>query len=175
MKIDTGSSGRYADPVTDHGTELEALEADAAQASEAEFVSRHAHPFLSFEAPDDDEVHFMTELGNVPSTRKKIVVAAITKREGSPFQDRISIGRARNSDVVIRHSSVSKLHAHFRHEPSGLTLTDVGSHNGTKIDGSPLVPHRPEAVRPGMTLVVGAIAARVIDAKSAYELLRRRG
>ncbi len=157
------------------GDGTDALEREAATATEAEFVARHPNAFLSFDAPDEDEdLHFMTELGNVPATKRTVVVAAIQKRGESPFQDRISVGRARNSDVVIRHSSVSKLHAHFRKAPDGLTLTDVGSHNGTKIEGTALVPHRPEAVRPGMTIVVGAIQARVIDSKRAFDLLRRR-
>lgn len=152
----------------------ESLEQEAARVGEAEFVARHPHPFLTFDAPEEDDLHFMTELGNVPPTRKQIVVASIAKREKSPFPDRISVGRARNSDVVVRHSSVSKLHAHFRKEGAGHTLTDVGSHNGTKADGTALVPHQPVAVRPGMMLVFGAIQARVLDAKSAYDLLRRR-
>lgn len=157
----------------EYGTEE--LEAEAQASSEAEFVARHPHPFLVFDAPEDDDLHFMTELGNVPATKKIVLVAPITKRPGSAFPDRISLGRARNSDVVIRSASVSKLHAHFRSTRDGLTLTDVGSHNGTKIDGAKMVPHRAEAVRPGMTLLVGAIAARLVDAKQAYELLRRRG
>jgi hypothetical protein len=153
----------------------EMLEREAGTTSEADFAARHPGPFLAFDAPEDDEdLHFMTELGNVPATRKIVLVVPISKRATGPFQDRISVGRARNSDIVIRHASVSKLHAHFRSGDGGLTLTDVGSHNGTKIQGTPLTPHRPEAVRPGMTLVIGAVTARVLDAKSAYDQLRRR-
>ncbi len=153
----------------------ESLEREAARCTEAEFVARHPHAFLSFDAPEEDEdLHFMTELGDVPRTRKHVVVAPIAKRAQSPFPDRISVGRARNSDVCIRHSSVSKLHAHFRNEPGGLTLTDVGSHNDTKIGAAPLTPQRAEPVRPGMTIVVGAVQARILDAKAAYEILRRR-
>lgn len=151
------------------------LEREAASCTETEFVTRHPHAFLAFDAPEDDEdLHFMTELGDVPATRKHVIVAPITKRQSSAFPDRISVGRARNSDVCIRHSSVSKLHAHFRVETSGMTLTDVGSHNGTRIMGTPMVPHRAEAVRPGMSIVVGAVQARLLDAKAAYDLLRRR-
>jgi hypothetical protein len=156
----------------EHTTEL--LEREAATASEGEFVAKHPHVFLAFDAPEDDDLHFMTELGNVPATKKTVLVAPIAKRPGSAFPDRISVGRARNSDVVIRSSSVSKLHAHFRATPEGLTLTDVGSHNGTKIDGTKMVPHRAEAVRPGMILLVGSVSARVLDAKQAFDLLRRR-
>ena len=78
---------------------MESLEAEAARVSETEFIAHHPHPFLSFDAPEDDEdLHFMTELGNVPATRKQVVVAPITKRDQkSPFQDRISVGRARQS------------------------------------------------------------------------------
>jgi len=163
--------------VTNGGDGQQALEAEAGRSTEAEFVQRHPNAFLAFDAPDEDEdLHFMTELGDVPATKKQVVVAPIAKREKSPFPDRISVGRARNSDVVIRHSSVSKLHAHFRKDAtSGLTLTDVGSHNGTRIDGTALVPHRPEAVRPGMTLLIGGIQARVLDARAAWDLLRRQG
>lgn len=150
------------------------LKLDASRFGEDEFVARHPSAFLSFDAPEDDEdPHFMTELANAPATKKSVVVTAIVKRDKSLFQDRISVGRARNSDIVIRHASVSKLHAHFRTEATGLTLTDVGSHNGTKVGGVALVPHRPEAVRPGMTVVIGAIHVRVLEAKNVYELLRR--
>jgi hypothetical protein len=152
----------------------EALEHEARGATEAEFLAAHPHPFLVFDAPDDeDELQFMTELGNAPRARRAVVVAAIQKRGESPFADRISVGRARNSDVVIRHASVSKLHAHFRNADDAMTLTDVGSHNGTRVESAALVPHRAERVRPGMTLQFGAVPARMVDAKRAFELLRR--
>lgn len=153
----------------------ESLEREASRVTESEFVAGHPELFVSFDAPEDDEdPHFMTELGDVPATKKSVIVAPIVKRQRGPFQDRISVGRARNSDIVIRNSSVSKLHAHFRAEGTGITLADVGSHNGTKVDGARLVPHQPTAVRSGTTLVIGAIVVRVIDARAAYDTLRRR-
>jgi hypothetical protein len=161
--------------VGDTSDALDLLEQEAARSTEAEFVARHPTLFVSFDAPEDDEdLHFMTELGDVPATKRAVVVAPIAKRAKSPFQDRISVGRTRNSDIVIRDSSVSKLHAHFRVEGANVTLTDVGSHNGTKVDGTRLVPHQPYPIRVGAMLTVGAVAVRIIDARAAYDTLRRR-
>jgi len=39
-------------------------------------------------------------------------IVAVKKREGNPYPDRFSIGRAPNCDVVVRLPSVSKVHAH---------------------------------------------------------------
>jgi hypothetical protein len=154
---------------------LDLLEQEAARATEDEFVRAHPSFFVMFDAPaEDEDLHFMTELGDVPATKRAIVVAAIAKRSKGPFQDRISVGRARNSDVVVRDSSVSKLHAHFRQEGAGVTLTDIGSHNGTKVDGTRLVPHQPYPIRVGAILTIGAVTVRVIDARTAYDALRRR-
>src|SRR5438067_2079842 len=44
--------------------------------------------------------------------------------------DRVTIGRATTNDIVIWHSTVSKLHAFFRREDDGgWLLHDAGSHN----------------------------------------------
>jgi hypothetical protein len=55
--------------------------------------------------------------------------------------DRISLGRARNCDIVLRDPSVSKLHAHFRVKDDGkFDLVDRLSENGTEINGARLLP-----------------------------------
>jgi hypothetical protein len=48
-------------------------------------------------------------------------IVPIRKREGesASFLERISIGRARNHDVVLRHRSVSKFHAWFEYDSEG--------------------------------------------------------
>ena len=47
----------------------------------------------------------------------------------------ITIGRNPSSDVVIDHPTVSGQHAVLTKSPSGYRLKDLGSTNGTQIDG----------------------------------------
>src|SRR5579863_3172874 len=44
-----------------------------------------------------------------PRSSPNINVLEISKAAGNPYPDRISVGRARNCDIVMRDSSVSKL------------------------------------------------------------------
>jgi hypothetical protein len=68
-------------------------------------------------------------------------VAAISKRSGNPYPDRIGFGRARNCDVVIRWPSVSKLHAHLHLEDGVVVrITDCNSANGTFVNGHRVGP-----------------------------------
>jgi pSer/pThr/pTyr-binding forkhead associated (FHA) protein len=62
-------------------------------------------------------------------------VLEIAKSKDSPWRGRISIGRARNNDLVVSSAGVSKLHAHFTTDDDGVTrVTDAGSHNGTRVN-----------------------------------------
>ena len=49
--------------------------------------------------------------------------------------DVITIGRTPSNDVVIDHPTVSWQHAVLTKWPSGYRLKDLGSTNGTQIDG----------------------------------------
>ncbi|XYI03658.1 FHA domain-containing protein [Sorangium sp. So ce1128] len=104
-------------------------------------------------------------------------VIPIDKSPRNPYKDRISLGRARNCDIVIRHSSISKLHAHIRvHENKSYTIADVGSHNGTRIGDRALSPNVAEPLCPNSVIFLGAVAMRVLDAESLrLELLRLLG
>lgn len=48
---------------------------------------------------------------------------------------RVSIGRDPNNDIVIDHIEVSRKHALIEVQDGQVTITDVGSLNGTFIDG----------------------------------------
>ncbi len=146
----------------------------AARMTRAEFTAAHPFWFVAYDDPDEEsELAFRTELAGLPPDAKRLLLAPITKSAKSPYLDRVSVGRARNSDVVIRHASVSKLHAHFREENGTLTVTDVGSHNGTRIDGVALAAHQPAPLAAGTLVVFGRVPARVVRAAGAYDLLRR--
>jgi pSer/pThr/pTyr-binding forkhead associated (FHA) protein len=84
------------------------------------------------------------------------VIVVLTKAAGNPFPERISIGRAPNCDVVIRDSSISKLHGHFRDvRVDSAVFTDAKSSNGTRVDGDP--------VEAGVAIEILRTAADVYD------------
>lgn len=120
-----------------------------------EFSTRVAD-FAPDEDEDDDETGW--------------VITPIKKREGGPFPDRIGLGRARNCDVVLRFASVSKLHAQFR-TGQALHLVDVGSVNGTFVNGTPLVARLPVPVKVGDHLRFGEVAVELVDAARLYDLV----
>ncbi|HEX5058046.1 MAG TPA: sigma 54-interacting transcriptional regulator, partial [Kofleriaceae bacterium] len=72
-----------------------------------------------------------------------------------PSTGRVSIGRATDAQVVIQHPSVSREHAVLDVEQ--LTLTDVGSRNGTYVGGQRITPNTPIHLGRGETIVVGEV------------------
>jgi hypothetical protein len=52
----------------------------------------------------------------------------------------VTLGRAPGNDYALPNPSVSKSHANFTRSPTGWLITDVGSTNGTFIDGQRLPP-----------------------------------
>lgn len=97
-------------------------------------------------------------------------VLPIAKAPENPYPERISVGRARNCDVVLRDGSVSKLHAHFYVEGDAFDLVDLESQNGTRVNGRTLDPHQRERVLVGDELEFGTVRATVSDAAALYEL-----
>lgn len=69
--------------------------------------------------------------------------AADGARTRSFVQDRIVIGRARYCDVCLPDMAVSTRHAEIRLQGTDYALVDLGSLNGTTVNGKRLVPHRP--------------------------------
>jgi pSer/pThr/pTyr-binding forkhead associated (FHA) protein len=65
----------------------------------------------------------------------------------------VTIGRDINADIVINIPEVSRRHAQFRLEGGSYILEDLGSTNGTFVNGQRLTtPHR---MRDGETIMLG--------------------
>jgi hypothetical protein len=88
------------------------------------------------------------------------------------FSERVTIGRARNSDVVLRHESVSKFHAWFaRDEQNAYFIADASSHNGTWKNGAVLRGGETARVGPGDLLRFGTVEATFCDAATLHAAL----
>ncbi len=85
------------------------------------------------------------------------------------------MGRTRNCDVVLRHPSVSKLHAHFRRNEQGqLVLVDNGSQNGTRVNGKVLSESEPQEVAVGDVIQFGRLTTSLLDAAALFDLVREQ-
>lgn len=69
-------------------------------------------------------------------------------------EDRATVGRGESNDVVLGDPTVSNFHAVLEHYPSGWCLRDVGSSNGSFVNGERVVGER--QIHPGDELRVGA-------------------
>jgi pSer/pThr/pTyr-binding forkhead associated (FHA) protein len=89
----------------------------------------------------------MSTLAPAPPTAR--VVARTT---------RVVIGRQPDSDFVIDERTVSRRHATLRRVENGWLVEDLGSLNGTRVNGKRVVRRAP--VSPGDVLGFGAATAR---------------
>ena len=72
------------------------------------------------------------------------------------------IGRsATNADHVVAVESVSRRHARLRVDGASLTVEDLGSLNGTRLNGIELAKGRPMTVGAGSTLALGGVTLTV--------------
>jgi pSer/pThr/pTyr-binding forkhead associated (FHA) protein len=80
----------------------------------------------------------------------------------------ITIGRDPSADIVINIPEVSRKHARLRQETGGFVLEDLGSTNGTFVNGQRL--SSPHSLRHGDTIMLGeAVALGYESATPQYD------
>ena len=75
--------------------------------------------------------------------------------------DRFTIGRTRDCDLCLSDLSVSRRHAELVRHPDGWLLSDLGSHNGTRLNG--WLVRETVPVRAGDRLEFGSAVFVVLD------------
>lgn len=80
--------------------------------------------------------------------------------ERIPLLGRSSIGRDGENTVVLNDTFVSSEHAALRWNGRGWVLEDMGSTNGTAVNGKRI--QRPIAVKPGDTLEFGRVKTKLV-------------
>lgn len=72
-------------------------------------------------------------------------------------REKVTVGRAPDCDVVVEHSSISGNHAVFELAGESYTLSDLGSTNGTFVEGAAIGTDAPLAN--GMRITFGTVEA----------------
>jgi predicted component of type VI protein secretion system len=92
----------------------------------------------------------------------------ILAKPGSPHRDKFRrlpavIGRAETDDVALRLPAdyVSRRHCELLERDGGVVLRDLGSTNGTVLDGQPVAAGVEVAVASGSTIQIGGYRIRV--------------
>jgi hypothetical protein len=164
------------------------LKRAARELTRTAFVSRFEHPFLIVgEIQEEKDVEFQTHVpvslsasSKDPATlaraalREVSGIFPVVKSARNPYQDRISIGRAKTCDMVLQTRYMSKLHAHFLRNTDGTwELRDANSSNGTFRNGERLPQNQKMPIRGGDRLRFGFLDAQFLDAGGLYDVLRR--
>lgn len=102
----------------------------------------------------------------------ELVVATLPPMRGT---DELVVGRMPSCDLVINDPSVSKEHARLRWQArtDTCTVVDLGSMNGTQLNGHPLEPNAEFYVQDGDLVRFGDADFAYLLAKSLWERLRR--
>ena len=84
-----------------------------------------------------------------------------------PVRDEVVLGRSPDCDLPLEAVNISRHHARLQFTPQGIFLTDLGSTNGTQIEGAPIPPRRPVVLAPGQNFSVGSFLIQVVALQAA--------
>jgi pSer/pThr/pTyr-binding forkhead associated (FHA) protein len=73
------------------------------------------------------------------------------------------LGRQADCDLVLHDEQASRRHAQVEPGPEGFVLVDLGSTNGTLLNGRPV--DGPAPLAPGDRIVVGDTIVRFVGAR----------
>lgn len=74
-----------------------------------------------------------------------------------PIRGKIVVGRVAGVQVVVEDDSVSRRHAEIEKSANGIVIRDLGSANGTMLNGSQLAPNEEVALNTGDVVQFGVI------------------
>jgi pSer/pThr/pTyr-binding forkhead associated (FHA) protein len=87
---------------------------------------------------------------------------ALAGREFPLERSMVSIGRGADNNLVLPVQGVSRFHARLERGRGGWLLTDVGSTNGTQVNGQPLAEQQSHLLYPGDRITMGSAVLLVV-------------
>ena len=103
---------------------------------------------------------------------EKKICYAVAKSDRNRFTSKITVGRARNNDIVLRSQSISKLHAALiQGEQDDWQIADMGSTNGTKLNDRRLNKNQQVDLRTGDIVSFASFSFRFMTWTDFHKLL----
>ena len=97
--------------------------------------------------------------GGVPPLRLRFLAGARRDQEMLIRKPVTTVGRALDNDVVLDSGEVSRHHARFEYVDEQMRVVDLGSTNGTRVNGRPVTS---EPIRPGDEVAFGTLSVRLL-------------
>jgi pSer/pThr/pTyr-binding forkhead associated (FHA) protein len=142
------------------------------------FEEKFSGSWLVWEAgpwhpPQDGRTTLFATGRKAPSPSEEALALQIAPRAGKPRFEGVQLGRGRENDLVIEDATLSRAHLLFRFDGENCTVEDLGSSNGTFVDGA-AVHEAAVALAPGACIEAGAVRFTYYDVK-ALRLRVRHG
>src|SRR5512134_3453016 len=101
------------------------------------------------------------------------ILLHVQPAEGPPFEHRwlseaIVVGRALDADLSLADPFLSRRHSRLFRVGTALFVEDLGSRNGTLLNGTPVTA--PTEVRPGDVVTISGSTVTLIDQAGGSEL-----
>lgn len=110
-----------------------------------------------------------------PAQAPSRFVVPLQPRDGrKSTEPRLSFGRSEVCDVVLPFAPVSKHHGYFVPVAGGWQIIDVGSTNGSTVNGRPLATNQPQLLTDGSDLHFGELFALFLTGPTFVALLRQQ-
>jgi hypothetical protein len=161
------------------GLPLERFGSDARALSAEDFAERHGDAFLLLSAvgPRVQKDTFSTHLeleGQHEGHTGTLATLVYPLRSKIHI---LTVGRARDNDVIVTDRSVSRHHARMKRlDGGGYLVLDAGSSNGTSVNGRNVLAQGagpPTPLSPGDTLRLGSLEFTFAHAAGLRELAAR--
>ena len=162
-------------------TSVGELASELDRIGEKSFRQKYSHPFLVevYRPQDDFENDEDAQTGEVPivdfsqEVSKWMIMKAIavTKLDRDISKPLVTVGRSKSNDIVLKGSKISKQHAAFIRDKDQWQLMDMGSANGTAVNGNRLQKNQKVKIKSRDVISFWRYAFEFHEASSFIEFL----
>jgi hypothetical protein len=155
VRLSTKDYKRFESFKTELESELVKVVKDHARLEDYRLVGQITVDLLEDPSLDPSTVEIVSEVRSDPEGLPPYSVLLPDGRRVKLGKNSLIIGRLPESDIVISNPNVSRRHAELRRAGNDVILVDLGSTNGTRVNGQLVTRQR---LNPGDEISIGGIS-----------------